>query len=81
MSLETQDIGQIIETVMYITSISKYGNATVVWREYLVNLGYKGQKIPYNLKCSVYTHTHSPLMSCQDLILNVSKMDFIFPPK
>ena len=44
MSLETQDIGQIIETVMFITSISKYGNATVVWREYLVNLGYKRQK-------------------------------------
>lgn len=44
MSLVTQDIGQIIETVMFITSISKYGNATVVWREYLVNLGYKGPK-------------------------------------
>lgn len=46
MSLETQDIGQIIETVMYITGISKYGNAAVVWREYLVNLGYKGQSNP-----------------------------------
>ena len=45
MSLKTQDIGQIIETVN-ITSISKYGNAAVVWREYLVNLGYKGQSNP-----------------------------------
>lgn len=62
MSLETQDIGQIIETVMFITSISKYGSATVVWRDYLVNLGYKRQKkkISYNLTV-VYIYTHTPL--------------------
>ena len=61
MSLETQDIGQIIETVMFITSISKYGNATVVWREYLVNLGYKRQKKSLYSLSVVYIDTHTPL--------------------